>query len=185
MLLYFLSKSINVIEINLRYFESFHDQSKEDSVHSAISSVMSKSGNIFITSHLYPIFKLARRKQLFTVSVYPMQFSDILDFKSPSEALNILSIRQDCETGEKINWFGIMEFKVSKEDSLKISFKTTHLQTTLSKYRVKTTKTGSKDVIVPKLNEMPLKISNEKYAEQNILFALIKLKSLIYDLHNL
>lgn len=61
MMLYAVRKLENLETISLRFFEANHGQSEGDSVHSAISYAVSKAGDIFVPSQLYPIFRLARR----------------------------------------------------------------------------------------------------------------------------
>ncbi|CAG9765876.1 unnamed protein product [Ceutorhynchus assimilis] len=59
MLLYAVSKTVNIEEISLYFFESFHGQNEGDSAHSAVSTALSTAGDIFIPAQLYPIIRAA------------------------------------------------------------------------------------------------------------------------------
>ncbi|CAG9818216.1 unnamed protein product [Phaedon cochleariae] len=117
MLLHTVLNSENLEEITLRFFESYHGQNEDDSAHSAISYAMKHAGNLFIPSQLYPVFKLARKQQPY--DLIPLQFDDILDFKTLSKELRILNIKT-TETGETFKWNDIMEFKNSIRHNLSL-----------------------------------------------------------------
>lgn len=125
MLLYTVAKCKNIAEISLRFFESFHGQSKGDSAHSAISYAMKRAGDIFIPAQLSPVFQLSRRQQPY--HVYCLRHDDFLDFKELSKSLRILSVKA-ANTGEKIKWTEMMEFRVQKQNLNQILFKTSHQQ---------------------------------------------------------
>lgn len=67
MLFYTISRSVNIEEISLRFFEAYHGQNEGDSCHSAISYAVKQAGDIFVPSQLYPIFRLARRENPYLV----------------------------------------------------------------------------------------------------------------------
>nr|CAH7761219.1 unnamed protein product [Callosobruchus chinensis] len=80
MLLWSLHKLSCIEKISLKYFETNHGQSEGDSAHSAISSAISRAGDLFIPSQLQPVIKLARRKQPY--KVISMKYNDFIDFKT-------------------------------------------------------------------------------------------------------
>lgn len=68
MLSYAEADNVNIEEISLFFYESFHGQNEGDSAHSAVSTALSTAGDIFIPSQLIPIVRLARRKQPYRVN---------------------------------------------------------------------------------------------------------------------
>lgn len=163
MLLYTVQKSVNINEISLRYFESFHGQSEGDSCHSTISTAVSQSGDIFVPTQLIPIFRLARRKQPYIVS--QLEHSDFLDFKKLSQNLRILNIRKASGTGESVNWKDMMEIKVSKEEPNTIFYKTSHNESTYKAITLKRLTSNLNTTIPGQLNPNKININPEKYAD--------------------
>lgn len=160
MMLYSVANSANIEEITLRFFESFHGQNEGDSVHSAVSLAISNAGNLFLPSQLYPIVRLARRKQPYCV--HTLQHSDFLDFKKLSQDLRILSIKTS-ETGDPIKWNDIMELKVTKSQPLTIFFKTSHLQKDYGCFKLKRQQLNLQGLPLQALNSEPRKIDAKKY----------------------
>lgn len=159
-LLYIINNSRHIKEISLKFFAPNHGQNEGDSAHSAISYALKHAGEIFIPSQLYPVFRLARRKQPY--EVHPLKFKDFFNFKKLSQDLRILSIRKD-DLGEDINWTEMVEFKVMKSQPLKCFFKNSHLE---SNYRSITLKRQVSDffkMTICPLNVAPPKISKLKY----------------------
>lgn len=163
MLLYAVANSSYIEEISLRFFESFHGQNEGDSAHSAVSTALSRAGDLFIPSQLYPIIHLARYKQPY--QVHPLQHSDFLDFKKLSRDLRVLSIRTS-ETGKSVKWHDIMELKVTKKEPLTIFYKTSHLHDTYEELKLKRQKvTNLENYTIEGLNYSQKKISKEKYED--------------------
>ena len=163
MLLYTVLHSKNLNEISLKFFETSHGQNEGDSVHSSISHAIKHAGNIFVPSQLCPIFKLARRQHPY--NVYPLQYTDFLDFKTLSKELRILTVKK-TDTGDSVKWTEIMEFKVSKNHPQQIFFKTSHLEDNFKVLSLKRLGTAELGKLLPnRLNNQPNKISEEKYSD--------------------
>lgn len=159
-LLYIVTNSKNIDEIKLRISVPCHGQNEGDSAHSAISYALKKSGDVHVPSQLTPIIKLARRKNQYEVAV--LEYTDFLNFKKFSIDLNVLAIRKD-DNGELINWTKMAEYRVMKNEPLKIYFKTNH---TNIRYRSLTLKRHAKNLLtdnISKLNASPPKISLDKF----------------------
>lgn len=76
--------------------------------------------------------------------------------------MNVLAIRKD-DNGELINWTKMAEYRVMKNEPLKIYFKTNH---TNIRYRSLTLKRHAKNLLtdnISKLNASPPKISLDKF----------------------
>lgn len=162
MLLYAVAMTSNIQDISLYFFESFHGQNEGDSAHSAVGTALSSAGDIFIPAQLYPIIRLARRKQPYVV--HELQHNDFQDFKKMAKELRILSIRTS-DTGEPIKWHDFMEIKVKKHDPLTIFYKTSHLQQEYRSFKLKRQKLSLKDISLENLNAEPRKITKEKYMD--------------------
>lgn len=159
-LLYIILQLKHVEEISLRFFTTNHGQCEGDSAHSAISYAIKKAGELFIPSQLIPVFRLARRAKPY--EVHALGFSDFFDFKKFSEDLRVRSIRIDDE-GKAFKWTEMVEFKVRKNFSGKIFFKTSHLG---QNYRSLTLKRQNALELKKRLNNLnkgPRPISLEKY----------------------
>ena len=168
MLLYVVASCVNIEEISLRFFESFHGQNEGDSAHSAISYAIKQGGDLFVPSQLSPVFKLARRNQPYLV--HCLRHDDILDFKELSKTLRVLSVKV-ADTGEAIRWTDVMEIKVQKQNLHQIFLKTSHLQkdyVVLSLKRQKNDNNIRSLKLAPQ-NYEPNKISKEKYLDLNSL----------------
>lgn len=161
MMLYAVANSNNLQEISLRYFESFHGQNEGDSVHSAIATVMKRSGDLFVPSQLVPVFSLARRHQNI---VHQLQHEDFLDFKTLSQDLRVLNSRKESEDGFVL-WADIMELKVVKGSPDKIFYKKSHLAEDFSEISLKRVKESVTSYRLKPLNREPNKISKEKYQD--------------------
>ncbi|CAG9765951.1 unnamed protein product [Ceutorhynchus assimilis] len=163
MLLYTVLHSTNLDEISLKFFETSHGQNEGDSVHSCISYAIKHSGNLFIPSQLYPVFKLARRKHPYNVCL--LQYNDFLDFKTLAKELRVLTVRK-TETGDPVKWTEIMELKVLKNHPQQIFFKTSHLSNDFKVLSLKRLGTSELRKVVPnRLNTQPNKMSEEKYSD--------------------
>ncbi|CAH1997201.1 unnamed protein product [Acanthoscelides obtectus] len=162
MLLHSISKFPTIEEISLRFFETNHGQSEGDSAHSAISRAISKAGNVFLPSQLYPIISLARRNSPY--KVVPMKFSDFKDYKSLSKDLRILSIRIS-ESGKNVKWTDVMEVLVTQASSLKIFFKNSHLEPEYDCIVLKRLNIDLSKLELPELNKEQPKISCKKYKD--------------------
>lgn len=161
MLLYFVKNSQYIEKISLKFFEKSHGQNEGDSAHSAITTAIQKSGDLFLPSQLVPIIRLARRRHPYVV--HDLRFNDFFDFKLVSKNLRILTIRKDNETQEAINWIEMSAIMVEKAEPEKIFFKTSHLQ---ENYRSISLKRQHSELLthsLPVLNTTPPKISSEKY----------------------
>lgn len=111
-------------------------------------------------SQLIPIFRLARRAKPY--QVFTFTFSDFLDFKQFSENIRLRSIRVDDE-GNHFKWTDIFEFMVTKKDSYKLFFKTSHLD---EKYRAMSLKRQVgpfQKTSLKQLNKETRPITLEKY----------------------
>nr|CAH7768720.1 unnamed protein product [Callosobruchus chinensis] len=111
MLLHSLSQFPSIDEISLRFFETHHGQSEGDAARSATNRAITTAGNLFVPSQLYPIMRLARRKQPYIVIL--MSYNDFKDFKMLSKDMRILSFRSS-EKGSNINWTNVMEVMVKQ-----------------------------------------------------------------------
>lgn len=162
MLLYTIANTSNIEDISLFFFESFHGQNEGDSAHSAVSTTLVNAGDLFIPSQLYPVIRLARRKQPYII--HPLQHNDFLNFKKLAKELRILTIRTS-ETGEPIKWHDFMELKVKKSEPLTLFYKTSHLQENYKSFKLKRQTFSLTDVQIEILNNDQQKISKEKYAD--------------------
>ena len=124
MMLYTVSKSTNLHEISLRFFESYHGQNEGDSAHSAINHAVSSAGDLFQPSQLTTVFSLARPKQPYII--HQLQFDDFWDFKTLSKDLRILEARRSSGSEGTFNWNRVMELQVSKQHLDKVFYKTSH-----------------------------------------------------------
>lgn len=113
-------------QISLLYFEAYHGQNEGDSAHSTIKTALDSAGDWYVPSQLVPIFRLAKRKQPY--SIHTPKTTDLLDFKSPSKDLPIFSVRSD-DQGGAVDWRNMTKIIVKKTESKtnKI-FKTSHLK---------------------------------------------------------
>lgn len=162
MMLYLINNSTNLVELSLKYFESFHGQNEGDSAHSTITTAIKHAGDVFVPSQLIPIFRLARRKRPY--SVHPLESEDFFDFKKLSQDLKLLSIRRDSEGNEPVNWTNIMELKVVKENPSTVFYKTSHHDS----YKSLVLKRQQADVSkfpLMKLNSGPISIPTAKYED--------------------
>lgn len=100
-MMYIINNSSNIEEIQLRFSVPNHGQNEGDSAHSAIGYAIKKAGAIFTPGQLIPIFKLARKKKPYIVTV--LENSDFKDFKKLSIELKLLSLRTD-NLGHNVNW---------------------------------------------------------------------------------
>jgi len=162
MLLYTLSRSKNLEEISLRFFETNHGQNEGDSAHSAIGHAVKTAGDLFLPSQLTTIFALARPKQPYMV--HSLQWDDFFDFKTLSKDLRILEARRASDAGE-INWNSIMEIRVTKSHLDTIFVKTSHLDTQFKSLFLKRLKKPVKDHNLHKLNTGLNNISKEKFQD--------------------
>lgn len=167
MLLHFIKNSASIEKIYLNFFETNHSQSEGDSAHSAISTAIKNTGDLYVPAQLVPIIRLARRKNPYIV--HSLQFSDFLDFKTLSQNLRILNRRND-DNGCSINWTAIMELMVKKNDSNKIFFKMSHAS---ADYRTLTlTQNIKEDHLLKPLSPLykeQIKITKAKYDDLNSL----------------
>ena len=108
MMLYMLSKSANMEDISLRFFETYHRQNEGDSAHSAINHPLKSAEDVFHPLELGPIFKLARPPYI----VHQLDFDDFLDFKTLSKDLRILNAPRQTDTDEPIRSNDIIEPQV-------------------------------------------------------------------------
>lgn len=161
-LLYIVHNFREIEEISLRFFAPYHGQNEGDSAHSAIGYALKTCGEVFLPSQLYPVFRLARRRQPY--EVVPMTFSEFQNFKWLSEKLRVLTIRED-DSGEKIKWTEMVEFKVSKGDSSKILFKTSHLQSSYRSLSLKRNVLQFLNAPIPQLNDHPIELPERKYTD--------------------
>ena len=106
---------MNIEEISLLFFESFHDQNEGDSAHTAISTALSHAGEIVLPSQLYSIVYLARRKQPYLVHLF--QNNDFINFKKLAKDLRILSYRRNYFS-QKRGWKPFcLKFKTTESKS--------------------------------------------------------------------
>lgn len=110
-LLHLINKLKNIQSISLLYFVANHGQNEGDSAHSAIKTAIDNAGDIYVPAQLVPIFRLARRKNPYTV--HTLQAADFLDFKTLSKDLRVLSIRAD-DQGNVMDWTKITQLMVKK-----------------------------------------------------------------------
>ena len=161
MMLYTVSKSINLHEISLRFFESYHGQNEGDSAHSAINHAVSSAGDLFQPSQLTTVFSLARPKQPYII--HQLQFDDFWDFKTLSKDLRILEARRSSGSEGTFNWNRVMELQVSKQHLDKVFYKTSHSELEFKSLSLKRLKKSINEYDLPKLNAEANKISKEKY----------------------
>ncbi|XP_076453198.1 uncharacterized protein LOC143288506 [Babylonia areolata] len=161
MMLYTVSKSTNLQEISLRFFESYHGQNEGDSAHSAINQAVSSAGDLFQPSQLTTVFSLARPKQPYII--HQLQFDDFLDFKTLSKDLRILEARRSSGSEDSFNWNRVMELKVSKQHLDKVFYKTSHCDQEFKSLSLKRLQKDINKCDLRKLNAEANKISKEKH----------------------
>lgn len=165
MFAFYLNESKNIKNITLHFFEACHGQNEGDSAHSAITAAVKQAGDIFIPSQIIPIIKLARRKHPYIV--HEMAFSDFLDFKTLSQDLRILSVRQSDEmkpdSNDSLNWTKMSAIMVDKETNNKIFYKNSHMEETFQTISLQRNVDISK-MKVKKLNNARLKLPLKKYS---------------------
>ncbi|KAK3894703.1 hypothetical protein Pcinc_001549 [Petrolisthes cinctipes] len=161
MLLHSVQNLGNIKRIKLLYFEAYHGQSEGDSAHSAISTAIERVGDLLVPSQLIPVFRLARRKNPY--SVHTLQHSDFQDYKTLANHLRIRSVRED-DQGHDVVWLDMREVMVQKTDRDKLFFKTSHQQESYRSITLKRKWLSALDCNMPsKLYSKPPKISKEKY----------------------
>nr|CAH7753579.1 unnamed protein product [Callosobruchus chinensis]CAH7761330.1 unnamed protein product [Callosobruchus chinensis] len=162
MFLYFLKTSKYIKAVTHYFFESFHGQNEGDSVHSTISSAISRAGNIYVPSQILPIIRLARKQNPYIV--HEMQFSDFIDFKSYSQNLRLLSVRRAMADNEvtNLNWTKIFVIRVDKENPNKIFFKTSYSEQQFKSIELPR-KVNLENLTVLPLNKSQLKLPVKKY----------------------
>ncbi|XP_012940904.1 uncharacterized protein LOC106012449 [Aplysia californica] len=163
MMLYLINNSRNLVELSLRYFESFHGQNEGDSVHSTMSTALKHAGDVFVPCQLIPIFTLARKKHPY--SVHPLQVEYFWDFKNLSQDFKILSVRRDSDDKEPVNWTNIMELKVTNDHPSTVFYKNSHKQETYTSLTLKRQQADVKKFPLLKLNSGPINIPASKYED--------------------
>lgn len=124
LLLYISRVDVSIEQISLLYFAAYYGQNERDSTHRAIKTASDNAGDLYVPSQLVPGFRLARRQQPY--SVQTPQSTDLIDFKSLSKDIRILSVRSD-DQGGTVDWRIMTKIIVKKTETNKI-FKTSHLQ---------------------------------------------------------
>ena len=119
MMLHVELHSKNLKQVSLRYFVASHGQSEGNSVHSAITHAIKKSGDVFQTVQLETIIQSARSNHPYRVHL--LDYDKFLDYKTMSRELRILQSRT-----EKVDWGDIMEVMVTAEYPDRVFFKTCH-----------------------------------------------------------
>jgi hypothetical protein len=186
MLLYAVNRAKNIHDISLRYFEVNHGQSEGDSCHSTISGALERAGDVMVPAQLYTICKLARLKQPYLV--FPLQYSDFLDFKKLSKEMRIVTqnneakrkkLQKTVDSGESVekineeknketeavNWTQVMEFKVTKSSPNSIFYKTDHQEKTFKEFALKRMNSKIEDLLLTPLNDAEIKLPKKKYSD--------------------
>nr|CAH7766282.1 unnamed protein product [Callosobruchus chinensis] len=164
MLLHSLSQFPSIDEISLRFFETHHGQSEGDAARSATNRAITTAGNLFVPSQLYPIMRLARRKQPYIVIL--MSYNDFKDFKMLSKDMRILSVRSS-ENGSNINWTNVMEVMVKQSSpyTRTLFFKNSHLDADYYSIVLKRLKVSLSELELSQLNIQVLKMGKKKYKD--------------------
>lgn len=101
-------------------------------MHSCISTAVSHTGNLFVSSQLYTVFRLARRQKPY--KVFPLDNTDFLDFKQLSKDLRILQSRDKYSN---IKWNDVMEIEGAKTHLNILFYKSSHSQQEYSQIKLK------------------------------------------------
>lgn len=87
----------------------------------ALLWTLDSAGDLYVPSQLFPVFRLARRKNPYVV--HPIDTQDFLDYKTMAQNLRILSIRTDAQ-GHSVDWTKMREVMVQETEIDKLVFKT-------------------------------------------------------------
>ena len=144
MIMYFVERSHSVKQVTLNFFETNHEQSEGDAMHSAVERAMKKVGEIFVPSQLLMVIKLARKTPK-PYTVISVKSPDIKDWKSYSQSKGILRVRS-TERGTNVDWTKFMSVCVSKDETNTVKFKYSHTDATYEILKIGETRRHSSHI---------------------------------------